>query len=157
MTQKVFKKLVQNGLTIGFAESMTGGFSAFQMIKNPGASKVIKGSIIAYSDHEKVHLLGIDPLLIQTLSSVSKEVSIEMAKSIQKLLGADIGVGITGNAGPAFQAGTQAHEAHIAIIYQQEIIHEQINLSKLSRFKSIRRTTQCVYEHLDRLLSQISR
>jgi PncC family amidohydrolase len=157
MTRKVFQKLVQNGLTIGFAESMTGGFSAYQLIKNPGASKVIKGSIIAYSDQEKVRLLGIDPLLIQALSSVSKEVSIAMAKSIQTWLGADIGVGITGNAGPTVQAGTQEHVAHIAIIYKHEIIYEQIDLSKLSRVKSIKRTTERVYEHLDLFLSQISR
>jgi PncC family amidohydrolase len=157
MTSKVFQKLLKNGLTIGFAESMTGGFSTYKLIQNPGASKVIKGSIIAYSDHEKVHLLGLDPLLLETLSSVSKEVSIEMAKSIQQLLNADIGVGITGNAGPSLQKGSHVHEAHIAIVYKQEVIHEKIHLSNLSRLQSIRYTTEHVYQHLERLLSQISR
>ncbi len=156
MSSKVFKKLVKNGLTIGFAESMTGGFSTFKMIQNPGASKVIKGSIIAYSDVEKVHLLGLDPLLISTLSAVSKEVAIEMAKSIQKIVNADIGVGITGNAGPSLQEGTHHLEAYIAIIDQDQIITKHIDLSMYSRVKAIKHVTEVVYLELDRLLSHIS-
>jgi nicotinamide-nucleotide amidase len=156
MISKVFQKLLKNGLTIGFAESMTGGFSTYQLIQNPGASKVIKGSIIAYSDHEKVHLLGLDPLLISTLSSVSKEVAIEMAKSIQKILNADIGVGITGNAGPTIQEGSHALEAFIAIVYQDQIIHERIDLLKYTRVEAIKHVTQVVYQQLDQLLSQNS-
>lgn len=157
MSKTVFKKLVQKGLTIGFAESMTGGFSTYQLIKNPGASLVIKGSIIAYSDHEKVNLLHLDPLMIATLSSVSKEVAIEMAKSIQKMLNVSIGVGITGNAGPSLQAGTDRQEAYIAIAFSNQIVHEHIILDGLTRLEAIRHVNTCVYQKLNELLSQNSR
>ena len=157
MNKKIFNQLNQLGLTIAFAESMTGGFSAFQLIKHQGASSVIKGSIIAYSDHAKIHLLGIDPLLIASLSSISKEVSIEMAKSIKDIMNADIGVGITGNAGPSLQMGSTEYEAHIAIVFQDQIIYEHLSLDGLSRIKSIRQTTAHTYTKIDELISTISR
>jgi len=102
ISKKVFHQLTRKGLTIAFAESMTGGLVTYELIKNPGASKVIKGSMIAYSDEEKVNLLGISKDFIVKHSVVSKEVAIEMATRIQCQIISSIGVGITGNAGPSF-------------------------------------------------------
>ncbi|MDD2401112.1 MAG: CinA family protein [Clostridia bacterium] len=92
--------LVKNNMTISTAESCTGGMLAQQLTVIPGSSKYYLGSIIAYDNKIKVELLGVSTNLLEKYGAVSKEVGIEMAKRIRILTGSDLGVGITGLAGP---------------------------------------------------------
>jgi len=92
--------LTERGLTIATAESCTGGLLSKRLTDVPGASKVFMGGVVAYSAQSKTALLGVDPELIEKKGAVSREVALVMADGVRIRLGADIGIGITGIAGP---------------------------------------------------------
>ncbi|MCL2125655.1 MAG: nicotinamide-nucleotide amidohydrolase family protein [Oscillospiraceae bacterium] len=94
------ERLIKQNLTIATAESCTGGLLAKQLTDTPGASKAFAGGVVAYSNHAKTALLGIDAALINKKGAVSKDVAIAMADGARKKLGTDIGIGTTGIAGP---------------------------------------------------------
>lgn len=92
--------LTEKGVTFSAAESCTGGQIAKRFTDLPGASRAFKGGVVTYTNEAKAKLLGIDPALIDEKGAVSYEVAKEMAERVRALLGADIGVGVTGLAGP---------------------------------------------------------
>jgi nicotinamide-nucleotide amidase len=100
LEQLAVQLLARQGLTISAAESCTGGLLAKRLTDIPGASRVFKGGVTVYTNECKTALLGIDPSLIEEKGAVSREVAVEMARRIREKLGADLGVGITGLAGP---------------------------------------------------------
>lgn len=87
-------------LTIAVAESCTGGLLAARLTGPPGASDYVLGGIVAYANEVKVSQAGVDPALIERHGSVSAEVAAALATGARARLGADVGVGITGIAGP---------------------------------------------------------
>jgi len=96
----VFLQLKERGFTLAIAESCTGGLLSKRLTDIPGASEVYLGGVIAYSEQSKTELLGIERDIINRHDEVSREVAIAMAKGVRKRLGATIGIGITGIAGP---------------------------------------------------------
>lgn len=90
--------LKQKGLTISFAESMTGGALASHLTRIPGASHVFKGSIVCYDTDIKINILNVTKTLIDTYGVVSKEVSQDMAIKCQDLFESSIAVSVTGYA-----------------------------------------------------------
>lgn len=88
------------GHRIAVAESSTGGMLAARLTDLPGASAYFMGGLIVYSNEAKVALAGVDPELIERFGAVSNEVAIALAKGAIERLDADVGVGITGIAGP---------------------------------------------------------
>jgi nicotinamide-nucleotide amidase len=92
--------LIEKKLTIGSAESFTGGLFAKTITDVPGASKTFKGSLVSYSPEEKVRFLSINPEAIDKYGVVSKEIASQMAINGRKALNVDICVSFTGNAGP---------------------------------------------------------
>jgi nicotinamide-nucleotide amidase len=88
------------GRTIATAESCTGGLLAARLTERPGASDYVKGGLVVYSDEAKVALAGVEPQLIKEHGAVSSEVAQALATTARERLGADIGAGITGIAGP---------------------------------------------------------
>ena len=92
--------LVERGLTLATAESCTGGLLSKRLTDIPGASSFFPGGIVAYSTQSKTALLGVDPELIKEKGAASREVALVMANGAREKFGADIGVGITGIAGP---------------------------------------------------------
>jgi nicotinamide-nucleotide amidase len=87
-------------LTIGTAESCTGGLLAARLTEPAGASEYVKGGIVAYSNDVKVSHAGVSEELLETHGSVSAEVAQALADGARSRLGADVGVGVTGVAGP---------------------------------------------------------
>jgi nicotinamide-nucleotide amidase len=87
-------------LTIATAESCTGGLLAARLTELPGASEYVRGGIIAYSNDAKVSQVGVPVELIERHGAVSPEVAQALAEGARKRLGADVGVGVTGIAGP---------------------------------------------------------
>ncbi len=87
-------------LTVGTAESCTGGLLAHQISSVPGASGYFEGSIVAYSYDLKKKLLGVKSETLADYGAVSEETVIEMAKGALQTLGTDIAVSISGIAGP---------------------------------------------------------
>ena len=92
-------------LTIATAESCTGGLLAARLTDPPGASEYVKGAIVAYSNEVKVAQAGVPEELIEAHGAVSEEVARALADGARSRLGADVGVGVTGVAGPG--GGTQ--------------------------------------------------
>ena len=87
-------------MTFSAAESCTGGELAKRFTDIPGASEFFLGGVVTYTNEAKSKLLGIDPKLIEEKTAVSYEVAKEMAERVRALLGTDMGVGVTGLAGP---------------------------------------------------------
>jgi nicotinamide-nucleotide amidase len=94
------KILTDSSLTLSLAESCTGGNIAKMITAIPGASKFLKGALVAYSAEVKEKILQVPFDMINAHSVVSEEVAIEMALQCQKLFNTDYALATTGNAGP---------------------------------------------------------
>ena len=100
LEEAVFPLLKEKGLTFATAESCTGGEIAKRFTDIPGASSVFLGGAVVYTNEVKARLLGLDPQMIEEKGAVSREVAEALAEQVRKLTGADIGIGVTGLAGP---------------------------------------------------------
>ncbi len=92
--------LESKGLTIATAESCTGGMAAELLTRTPGSSRVFRGSVVAYHNDIKERQLGVPAQVLATHGAVSAETVRAMAHGVRQLLGSDIGVAISGVAGP---------------------------------------------------------
>lgn len=86
--------------TIAVAESCTGGLLAARLTDRPGSSEVVRGGLVVYSNEAKVALAGVDPAAIERGGAVSEKVAQALADGARAALEADVGVGVTGIAGP---------------------------------------------------------
>jgi nicotinamide-nucleotide amidase len=93
--------LVAQGLRIGVAESCTGGLITSRLTDVPGSSRYVDASIVTYSNDSKHDLLGVPSSLIELHGAVSEPVALAMADGIRRRAPADIGVAVTGIAGPS--------------------------------------------------------
>jgi nicotinamide-nucleotide amidase len=98
--EQVAELLRSSQRTIATAESCTGGLLAGRLTELPGSSDYVLGGLVVYSDAAKVRLAGVDPALIARVGAVSVEVAEALADGAIAALDADVGVGITGIAGP---------------------------------------------------------
>ena len=103
MESVVLDLLRARGQTLGLAESVTGGLVASRLVATPGTSDVLKGSIVAYMTDVKRSLLG-----VRAQKVVSEQAAGELARAARDVLGADVGLGVTGVAGPEQQDGEPA-------------------------------------------------
>jgi competence/damage-inducible protein CinA-like protein len=86
--------------TIAVAESCTGGLLGARLTERPGSSEFVRGGLVVYSNEAKVALAGVEPSLIARVGAVSEEVAAALADGARAALDADVGVGVTGIAGP---------------------------------------------------------
>jgi nicotinamide-nucleotide amidase len=98
--EQVAALLAERGLTIATAESCTGGLLAGRLTERAGSSAYVLGGLVVYADEAKTALAGVDAGLIERVGAVSAEVAEALADGARAALGADVGVGITGVAGP---------------------------------------------------------
>ncbi len=90
----------EKGLTLGTAESCTGGLMAKRLTDVPGASQVFKGGIVSYTNEVKAGVLGVSRELLDRCGAVSREVAAAMAGGARRALGCEIALSSTGVAGP---------------------------------------------------------
>jgi nicotinamide-nucleotide amidase len=88
------------GLSVALAESCTGGLVTSRLTDVAGSSHYVERGVVAYSNRAKVELLGVPEPLIAEHGAVSEAVAVAMADGVRRLAGSDIGVGLTGIAGP---------------------------------------------------------
>ena len=100
MEQAVATLLVERGMTLGVAESLTGGLVASRLVDVPGASTWLRGGVVAYDSKVKFSVLG-----LREGPVVTEEAAVAMAQGACRVLGAAVGLGITGVAGPDPQEG----------------------------------------------------
>ena len=103
---EVGRLLRERGCRLALAESCTGGLAASRLTDVPGASDYVERAVVAYSNEAKVQLLGVLPETIAEHGAVSEQVALAMARGIRANARVEIGVGITGIAGPG--GGTDA-------------------------------------------------
>lgn len=96
----IIKKLKGNNLSLGLAESCTGGWLSKIITDVSGASSVYNGGICSYANEIKIKLLGVKEDTLRSFGAVSEQTAYEMANGARSALNADIGIGITGIAGP---------------------------------------------------------
>ena len=93
-------KLKLLSFTISTAESCTGGLLSSAIVNNSGASEAFERSFITYSNESKINILKINDNIIEEFGAVSKQAAYHMALSLVNKFSADVGIGITGIAGP---------------------------------------------------------
>lgn len=96
--------LTERGLTLGCAESCTGGYVAKRITDVPGASRVLRGGIVCYTDGVKQGMLGVPAQLLKREGAVSRAVAEAMAQGARRALSCDLAVALTGVAGPGSDA-----------------------------------------------------
>jgi nicotinamide-nucleotide amidase len=100
LEQVVGDLLVARGLRVAAAESCTGGLITSRLTDVPGSSRYVDQSIITYSNEAKTELLGVPTDVLKAHGAVSEPVALAMADGIRVRAGADVGIGVTGIAGP---------------------------------------------------------
>lgn len=98
--QRVVELLSEKGKKIALAESCTGGYIAKRITDIPGSSSVFDCGIVSYANQTKVDILGVSPDTLEISGAVSKQTAAEMAQGARRAGNADIGIGVTGIAGP---------------------------------------------------------
>jgi nicotinamide-nucleotide amidase len=123
MESVVLDLLRQQDLTLGLAESVTGGLVAARLTDVPGASDVLRGSIVSYASDVKFDLLAVPPGPV-----VNEETAMAMAVGARRVLGADVGLGLTGVAGPAEQDGKPAGTLCVGLSVGEELTARTLRL-----------------------------
>lgn len=102
---KIFEELVsllkEKNFTVSAAESCTGGMFASHIVSVPDASKVLKASFVTYSVDAKCKIVNVNSESVSVYGVVSENVAVQMAKGAAEAADSNVGVGITGYAGPA--------------------------------------------------------
>jgi PncC family amidohydrolase len=108
-------ELLARGLTVGTAESLTGGALGDLLSSTPGASSTYRGGVVTYATELKQSLLGVRDDLVATYGVVSAECARAMADGARELLAADWAVSTTGVAGPDRQEGKPVGTVHVGL------------------------------------------
>lgn len=133
--EKLVKNFSEKKLKISVAESCTGGFVSHMFTNISGASKVFERGIVCYSNLAKIELLNVDPTIIEKYGAVSEQVVKQLAYNIRVLSNVDIGIGISGIAGPT--GGTPEKPVGIVFI---GVSTEKDTIVQKFRFKTDRIT-----------------
>ncbi len=100
LAARVVQTLDNLGLTLAVVESCTGGLIGHLLTDVPGSSRVFPGGVVAYANQPKREILGVSADLLMQHGAVSAEAAGAMAEGIRRLLNTDLGVAVTGVAGP---------------------------------------------------------
>lgn len=113
--EDVVHAFAARGWTLALAESVTGGLVAERLTRVPGAGDVLAGSVVAYMDHAKRDLLGVDARLLATEGAISAAVAMQMAEGARKRLRSDVAIALTGAAGPQAPQGVEVGLVFLAL------------------------------------------
>ncbi len=150
--QRIVQLLRERNETITCAESITGGALTSELVSIPGASHVLKGSIIAYSTEVKVSELKVEPTLIQEFGVVSEEVALAMARGVKAKFAAEWAISLTGVAGPGASHGIPAGTVWLALL--GPALQETVKLELMGEREMVRRgAVESALGVLERILS----
>lgn len=113
LEEAVGRLLIERGVTLATAESCTGGLLGNRITNVAGSSEYFLGGVVSYSDAAKMNLLGVSQETLNEVGAVSEETAQEMASGARKVFQSDVGVGITGIAGPTGGTG----EKPVGLVY----------------------------------------
>lgn len=150
---RVVRLLAERGLTLAVAESCTGGLIGHLLTNVPGSSRCFIGGVAAYHGRAKTVLLGVPEETLRTYGGVSEEAALAMAAGVRERLNADIGIGVTGIAGPA--GGTEAKP--VGLVYLALVARDGTKVSvrevwdgerESNKARSAERALRLIEEHL---------
>ena len=129
-----FNLLREKGLTMGTAESCTGGLIAKLMTDLPGSSQVFNGGIVSYTNGVKAGVLGVSQELLDQYGAVSAQVAEAMARGAKEVLGCDIAVSATGVAGPdSDDRGNPVGLVYLGLAYGDQCIVQEFHAGRGDR------------------------
>jgi nicotinamide-nucleotide amidase len=123
MESAVASLLVLESRTLGLAESLTGGLAAARLVNVPGASSWFKGAVVCYDSAVKHSVLGVPEGPVVTASAARA-----MADGARRVLGADVGLGITGVAGPEEQDGQKPGTVFVGLAVGEDTEAVELHL-----------------------------
>ena len=125
LEQLVHDALQARGVTLAVAESLTGGRLSGMLTSQPGSSEYFVGGVVCYTPRAKIIQTGIDPKTIAEHGLVSEQTALGLARGIAQRLFTQIGLGITGAAGPEAHGGRPVGTVFIAVADKaREIVKE---------------------------------
>jgi PncC family amidohydrolase len=157
LEQRLGGALTARGWTLAVAESCTGGLLSHRVTQVAGASDYFVGGVISYANQAKQDLLGVGEATLMAHGAVSQETALEMAQGVRRALGSDVGVAITGIAGPAggtpekpvgltwIAVVTPAGERSQAFVYTSDRVGNKLEASE----SALTMTLQAVSESND--------
>ncbi len=148
MEAVVVRELIERGLTVSVAESLTGGYVAGRIASVPGASATFTGGVIAYDSRIKFQLLGVPEGPV-----VTEEAAVAMAEGVRRAMGSDIGLATTGVAGPDEAEGKPVGTVCLAVASDEGAVATTVRLpgdrERIRQFSAI-----TLLDLLRRILSQ---
>ncbi|MBC8506075.1 MAG: CinA family protein [Anaerolineales bacterium] len=147
------KMLRQRGLRLAVAESCTGGLIGHRITNIPGSSTYYMGSVTAYAYEAKVRLLGVKWKTLEEFGAVSEQVVSQMAQGVRRALAADIGLSVSGIAGPG--GGTEDKPIGLTWVGLSAVNHEETREfiwdgdRLFNKEKSAEATLQLLVEYLE--------
>lgn len=155
-TEKTVALLKEKKLRISFAESCTAGLAAARLVNVSGASAVFDASFVTYANEAKIKFVSVSPETLKAHGAVSEETAREMALGAAKASGADVGVGISGIAGPEGgtaekPVGTVCFGFHTPKGTESVTMH----FGNLGRENVRLAAVDFVFKHLSRLLEEL--
>ena len=130
LEQVVGEYLLGKKETLAVAESCTGGLIAERITRVPGSSRYFMGGVTCYSNRSKVEFTGLPPLLLEMSGAVSAEVAKCLAEGIRDRMGASIGIGVTGVAGPSGGSPEKPIGlVHLALAMGEQVEHRECRFS----------------------------
>ena len=155
--EAVIGLLREKQMRFSAAESCTGGDIAGRFTEIPGASEFFLGGVVTYTNEAKAKLLGIDPALIGEKGAVSYEVAKEMAERVRALLGSDIGVGVTGLAGPDGDGVHEVGTVFVSLATAEQTWVKELHMGTFRTRSFIRRMAgNHVYDMMRRYLTGLN-
>jgi len=137
LAETVVRTLTGKGRTLALAESCTGGLIAHRVTDVPGASKIFRGGIVAYSNAAKQKFLGVPAQMLARHGAVSETVARAMAEGAREQFGADFALAVTGIAGPT--GGTKNKPVGTVFIALADargtVVERKLNPGGRDRFK----------------------
>ncbi|GAB3124483.1 CinA family protein [Glaciibacter psychrotolerans] len=149
-------------MTIGVAESLTGGLVTAELTRIPGASAVVNGGVVAYHTELKSTLLGVDVSVLAVHGAVHPDVALQMAVGVRTAVAvdgrrADIGVATTGVAGPDSQDGQEPGTVFIGVSMDgaSQVVALQLAGDRASiRSETVVRTVEAVRQLIAQTLAE---
>ena len=154
LAEQVGKRLRARQQTVAVAESCTGGLLGAALTDVPGSSRYFLGGLIAYTNQVKVDQLGVPASTLEKEGAVSAETAAAMADGVRRLLRSEIGVSITGVAGPAAEEHKPAGLTYVGIAASKTTTHQF--QWRGDRWDNRRRSVLAALELLARALDLLS-
>ena len=146
--------LKEKGLTLGAAESCTGGLLAKYMTDLPGSSAVFRGGVVSYTDEVKAGLLGVPQELLDEYGAVSPQVAEAMARGAKAALGCDIAVSTTGIAGPdSDDRGNPVGLVYLGLAYEDKCYVREFHAGNVARERVRRQSARTALDLVRRYLT----